>query len=274
MFPEIFRFFIIITIAASLLLAVLLLNMYRKKHYKQVVKRMIKNLHLYGIIVVIAFVSTIIATNIMMIATSNAYFVFFFYNFILIPILIIGFILFLFLQRNSLVRFVNMRNAGIVCIITAIIIITPAVNFTITTLPPPGLENTWWCDYGQALCTNDSCCYLRMIYDETYARKTGRFYDDNLTGKGKRTFEFEWRCDNMFSDVITILCTNNSDCPRRWWWSLDNETGEQVRERWNWEVKLIVDIVGDNKMVTYYVSDKNAPFNAELFDGITWTGVY
>jgi len=107
-------------------------------------------------------------------------------------------------------------------------------------------------------------------FDYEYGWKTGRFHEANFTGKGERQFEFEWDYDRSSND-ITFYNKNESGSGKGWY-SWDNETGEWIWEYWEWEVKLKLDITAPQKMTTYYISDKNAPFNAELFYGITWSG--
>ena len=201
---------------------------------------MFENLKLYGWIVATAFIFGFIATWTMMIATSNAYFFIFLYGFIMTPVLIVGFIVFLILQRTSFARFLNKRNIGIICVIMAIVVMIPAVNFTLTKLPPAELLYTWNCDEGQSI--NDSA--LALYYDSTYAWKVGHFiYED--VGR-----EIEWDYDRS-SNRFTFW-------PRGY------------KE---WEVSFRIEFTSDNTMTTYYISNVSAPFDARLFDGLSWTRV-
>lgn len=208
----------------------------------------IKNLSLYGRIVATVFISIIVANIIMMVAVANPFLIIILYGiFVIIPALIIGFIIFVFLQRTSLARFVNKRSIGVVCVITAIIIIVSAINFTINTLPPSELFHTWRCDEGQVMCVNDSnCAVLDLGYDPTYGRKSGslsyRFVNSSYLG-----YSFEWDFDKS-SEELKLY--------------------DYSRE---WEVILRIEFIGNKKMITHYICDKNVPFNATLFDGLSWT---
>jgi len=198
---------------------------------------MIKNLRLYGMVVITTFISAYVAGEIIGIACSNAFFMIVGSLVIVIPALIIGFILFLLLQRTSLVKFVNGRNITIVCIIIVILFIAPAINYTITTLPPSELLYYWNCDEGQSI--NDSVLWLN--YDDTYAEKGGMLLHENIS------YEIEWDYDSNSNELII--------------W---NERFEQ------WDVKLKIEFIKSNIIKTHYISNNSAPFNAELFDGIIW----
>ena len=232
---------------------------------------MIKNLHLYVIIVATVLVSLFVASIIMMSA--------FFWSgplvcilglFYGIPALVAGFIIFIMIQKTNLSKYVNAKNTIILCIIIGVIIIGGATYFSSKTKIPYEIVNWWYCDSDQALCTNESCSILMIDFDYTYGYKTGRYYEENIAGKGERRFDFDWNYDHP-SKIITIFCNNESSTSNVWS-SRDNETGELIRERLDWEVKLRLDVTSSQKMTTYYISDKDAPFNAELFDGITWSG--
>ena len=203
---------------------------------------MIKNIQLYVWIVITAVVFAFIATWTMMIATSNAYFFIFLYGLIMTPVLIVGFIVFLILQRTSFARFLNKRNIGIVCVIMAIVVMAPAVNFTLTTLPPSELLYYWGPDdEGQSMNISS----LDLYYDSTLARKRGHFVYDDLA------YQIEWEYDRN-SNKFTF--------------------GELPMGH-GWEISIRIEFTSDNTMTTYYLSNVSSPFNAELFDGLSWTGV-
>ena len=180
--------------------------------------------------------------------------------FFVVPFMIICVLIFLTKYGKRYSRFLTLKNTIIVCVFSAIIIILPAVYFNYTSGFPSELKNVWHCDEDQVLCTNESCSRLIILFDEIYGRKTGFFYESNLTAE--RRFEFSWGYNGFFKEFTM------QNIGFEYW---NNTT--QEREIWksNWKIKLRLDFTNSKKMTTYYISANNTPFNAKLFDGITWT---
>jgi len=205
-------------------------------------------LRYYWIILVAVIVSFIIHSIIMGAVASNAIFVTgFICLVIIIPGLVIGFVILLFISRSRFSHFINYRSMSIVAVIISLLIIVPTIFFYFNTVTPEEVTNWWGCDPDQEICNEIE--YMAIIYDDTYATKTGQF---TFNSSSLVESEFRWEYDSP-SKIITIDGRYDS-----------------------WELKLKLDIVINegiyDTMTTYYISDRDFLFfNASLFDGATWT---
>lgn len=210
-----------------------------------------KKLRYFGIILLAVVVSFIIHSFIMSNIASNAIIISGFICLIfIIPSLIFGFIIFLFLSRSRFERFINIKSVSVVAIFVSLLIIIPTIFFYYDTVPPEEVTNWWICDPDQEICNETSG--MMIIYDLTYAWKDGSFTTVN---PDLPRSDFHWKYDES-SKIITFS-----------------------GQRESWELKLRLDIDTSKEplytMTTYYVSDQNFPFfNVTLFDGANWTGAW
>lgn len=214
---------------------------------------MIKNLKLYGRVVAVALLSLTIPTIILVLITRNLMILASFVMLVLIlPALLVGFLLFILIQRTKFEKSVNKKNINIICIIIVIIIIIIPIRFYIWARIPTEIIYDWHCDEGQVLCNNGNCSILSLKKGYYAAAAIGPhdgyFVGPNLTFDDR--IDFYWGYDN-FNHELTI---------------------DPHGYEGGGEVILRLKVTSPGKMTTYYVSSNNAPFDAKLFDGITWTG--
>jgi hypothetical protein len=222
------------------------------------------HLGIFGRFILIIFVSFLISSLIVGSSFSNAFFYNIFFCFtVFIPILIIGFVIFILIQRTKYARYVTNRNVQIIALIISIFVIGNSLFFFYEWSPPSGIIDTWHCKEGQLLCIDlsNNCSRLKIGYDNTYAIKYG--YLDFITYNYSGSFDFEWNFDKL-TNIITIFYNNNS----KYEINLHNPPLDL-----EWEVKLRIETIDKDKLLTYYISDVNAPFNAKLFNGITWFSI-
>ena len=107
-------------------------------------------LRYYWIILVAVIVSFIIHSIIMSAVASNAIFVTgFICLVIIIPGLVIGFVILLFISRSRFSHFINYRSMSIVAVIISLLIIVPTIFFYFNTVTPEEVTNWWGCDPDQ-----------------------------------------------------------------------------------------------------------------------------
>ena len=222
------------------------------------------NIGIFVRFLLIIFASFMISCFIVSLSFSNAFFYNLFVFFaVIIPIVIFGFVIFILIQRTKYVKYVNNRNVQIFALIISIFIICSGIIFYYEYSPPSGIIDTWFCEEDQILCVNlsNNCSRFEINYDKTFARKYGYldFYIENYSGY----FDFEWNFDKL-SNIITIYYNNNS----RHKINLHNPPLDL-----EWEVKLKLEIIDGGKLLTHYISEIDAPFNAKLLDGITWFSI-
>ena len=229
-------------------------------------KRFKYNFGIFGIFLIIIFASFFISLFISSLAFSNAFIFSILVCFVvIIPIVVIGFIIFILIQRTKYAKYVTNRNVQIIALIISIFIIGTSIFFYYEYSAPSGIIKWWSCENGQILCDkqNNSYSGFNIFRDSTYNYRYGHlnFITNNYSG----SFDFEWNYDKL-SNIITIFYTNYSYhiIP----------TPDEPPLGFEWEVKLRLEIINENKMLTHYISQDNAPFNAELFDGITWVAIW
>ncbi len=214
------------------------------------------NLGLFARITIVGIIATFIHSLILTEIASNYALLGVFLMFIILPLAIgIGLILFIYIQKNSLAKYINKKNVNIFCIILAATIILPAIIEYYVTVPPeeirvnPGhLRDYWNCDKGQELCTKVD--KMELIYDFTGGGTYG-----NLMGMNGTIASISWHYDRLSKELI-----------------LDGT------------IRLKVEITGDKdnlKMTTYYVSGNRKiefhsdtqrfSLDAKQFNGVTWT---
>ncbi len=212
---------------------------------------------LYGKIVTTTLLSLLISTVVLTIATFNLWMLTnFLWLIYLVPALLIGYVVYILVKRKTK-REISSKNTNVVCVIVvAIVVLMSAFSYILFRFPDE-IINEWTCEQNEILCVNGTCCTINISYDGTVGRHDGFFIGPNLTFKER--IKFLWHYDTL-SNEITL-----SDFG---YWFINNGTKQTT---WEWEVKLRLEVTSPGEMTTYYVSSKNAPFDAELLDGITWT---
>jgi len=216
-------------------------------------------LRIFGLFLLTIFISFVISSSIVGSAFSNAIF----YNIfmcltVFIPIVVFSFVIFIVIQRTKYAKYVTNRNVKIIALIISVFLIGNGILFYYEWSPPSGIVDTWHCEEGQLLCVNlsNSCSRFDIAYDNTYAREYG--YLDFITSNYSGSFDFEWDFDKL-SNVLTIFYNPET-----------NRMGRYSPLDFEWEVKLRLEITDENKLITHYIGEDNAPFDANLLDGITW----
>lgn len=204
----------------------------------------------YGQILLIGFCSMFINFLIMsQVCSLCGLYTFFYGIFLFLPAIVIGFIAFFFILKSRFEMYVTNRNINIVCVIVAIIIITPAFLYYHSVVPPTQVTNQWHYDSGQNIST--VIYWMGIHFDRTYATKKGYFY---IKGNATQRTDFRWEYDE-WTRVITMT------------------------EQWSgqWKLSLRLDIAKVNGdyyfMKTHYICNQNfSLFDQWLLDNITWKG--
>lgn len=219
---------------------------------------------LYGEIFIVSIFSMFINGLIMGYTCTNCPLVtIFLFIFVLLPILLIGFIVFLVLRRTKVANILNEKNVHIFCIVIAGIIIAPAALNYYYTVPPKEVTHIWAIDNNQPLQTQ--ILGMSIFYDNTYGKKGGYLFFNGRPGNGMFVAGYEVTDDSAFT------------------WSYDASTQEltlqqgniwtTVQNGWELTLKLIINTTNTthSTMTTQYVKDANFNFfNATLFNGVTW----
>jgi len=218
-----------------------------------------KKIGLYAIIVAFVLGAILISHIIAMTTFTNfGFFTSIICIFGILPALLIGFVIFLFLLKTRFERFINKKNIIIVGIILAAIIIIPAIYNYYDVVPPKEITNNWQCEAGQNI--TNYITGMDIHYDTTYGFKSGDFVDVN--GYVMENNSFLWEYDESSKEII--IKERNM-----------NYFNEQKHDGWALTLKLDIKLVENShyEMTTHYVTDTNfSLFNATLFDGATWTG--
>ncbi len=234
---------------------------------KVIDKKQIKNLDLFvripAVVIGIMFIDSLIRTFLI---CSNCGLDFsidlIFYG---LPFLATCFVIFILIQRTHLAKFINSKNVNIFCVILGIIlaaIVMPqSINNYYDTVPPKEVTNYWLVNEGQDI--QNHMAGMEIIYDTTYATKTGCFTVETNNMYQSNVMEgtnFVWSYDES-TKAITLTEQDTM-------WSKKTD---------GWTLTLRLDINKSEEphytMTTYYVSNTNFTFfNTTLLDGATWTG--
>jgi len=228
---------------------------------------------IYGRITGITFLSVVIATVILILITGGNLFLFM--NFIqlilLIPALLIVFIIFFVIQRTKYANSITKKKVNIICLVFVIVVIIfSGLNYYQVRVPDELLYE-WCCDEGQEVCEygKGSVLYLEKTWGHSFhvtsnwGPHKGYFIRPNSTFEKK--LDFGWGYDNL-NNILTMHKPYNSNT------EVYNESTDRWENMQEWEVQLRLDVTSSGKMTTYYVSSNNAPFDANFFDGVSWTG--
>lgn len=236
--------------------------MNKEKNQQQRGSYPFKKILLFGEIAFVGFVALILHFMIMIMVGPN-YFFLTTYICLLgwLPAMAVGFVIFLLILKTKYEKFITIKSSTIFSFILALIIIIHAVSFYYERSPPSDVVDTWFPEEGQLLCVNlsNSCSAFEIQYREYHDSKEG--YIDFITSNYSGSFDFEWDFDK-FSNVITIFYNNNSRYAIAFPHNPDLD--------FEWEVKLRLEITDEGKLITYYISEVNTPFDAKLLDGVTW----
>ncbi len=175
-----------------------------------------------------------------------------------LPVLLIGFVIFFFLLKTKLSRFINSKNVIIFSIIIAVLIIALSISFYFDTVPPREVTNNWRCKKGQDI--RNEISGISIIYDDTYGTRTGDFLDGD--GYSMNNSDFIWDY-NEISKELDIKERSHINFYK------------VKQDGWRLTLRLDIKLANNSyyRMTTYYVSDTNFTFfNATLFDDATFFG--
>jgi len=183
------------------------------------------------------------------------------FTFIGLPLLVIGYLVFVKLQKTRFAKLLTKRNVNIICVMLVIIlspiVIVSGINSYYQTVPPSELTKIWIMNNGNNIMPKFAG--MTLVYDHTYATKHGSFvinysYGDYTTLDHS---DFIWE----YSKTTNELAIKKS----KDWFQID-PTG------WSLTLKIEIDTSKDPSiMTTYYINSTNFTFfNATLFDGATW----
>ncbi len=166
-----------------------------------------------------------------------------------IPCLLIGFALFFMIQKTKFANFVTKRNVNIVCVILIVTILIPSIINIIGVIAAPNLRGYWYCDENEDIY--EKFQIMELYKDPTYGWKRGEFFVDSGNTFSSISDPFTWQYDTS-SNQLTL-----------------------TEEYDGWTILLRIEHKNEkypSEMKTYYINSiGEAPFDAELFDEVSWT---